>query len=120
MTNAEFNNHVCDRTKKFAIRIIKMIESLPFNTSTKTLGHQLCKSGTSIGANFRAFCRARSNNERFAKICIVVEEADETLYWLELFLSSKYGDNEQLELLLTEALEILKITSKIKNSLYPK
>jgi len=118
MTNAEFNNQFCDRTKKFAIHIVHFVETLPFNTTTKVLGDQLCKSGTSVGSNFRAFCRARSPNERFAKICIVVEEADETPYWLELFQSSKYGDKEQIKLLLGEASEILRVTSKIKNSLY--
>lgn len=119
MTNAEFNNQFCDRTKAFAIEIVHLIEDLPFATSTKVLGNQLCKSGTSIGANFRAFCRARSKNERFAKICIVVEEADETLYWLDLLFQSKYGNKEHLKVLGNECLEILKVTSQIKNALFP-
>ncbi len=85
MTNAEFNNLFCDRTQRFAIRILQFVESLPFNTSTKVMGTQLLKAGTSVGANYRAFTRARSQNERFSKICIVVEEGDETPYWLDLF-----------------------------------
>ena len=120
MTNAEFNNKFCNRTKEFSIQIVHFIKSLPFNTVTKVLGDQLCKSGTSIGANFRAFFRARSKNERFSKICIVVEEADETQYWLDLFSTSKTGNNEVIQNLSAEAEEILKVASAIKNSLFPK
>jgi four helix bundle protein len=108
----------CERTQRFASRIIQFVESLPFNTTTKVLGHQLCKAGTSVGASFRAFSRARSHNERFSKICIVVEEADETPYWLDLFMTSQFGDKDEIKSLSIEALEILKVTSKIKNSLY--
>ena len=120
MTNAEFNELFCERTKQFAFRIIQFVESLPFNTTTKVMGEQLCKSGTSTGSNFRAFCRARSHNERFSKICIVVEEADETPYWLDLFMKSKYGDKSQIQILADEAVELLKIASSIKNKLYSK
>ncbi|HUR30590.1 MAG TPA: four helix bundle protein [Saprospiraceae bacterium] len=120
MTNAEFNNYFCDRTKEFAVRIIRFVESLPFNTTTKVLGTQLCKSGTSTGANYRAFCRARSKNELFSKICIVVEEADENIYWLDLFYASKFGNKEDIISLKAEAEEILKVSSATKNSLFPK
>lgn len=80
---------------------------------------QLCKSGTSVGANFRAFCRGRSKNEKYAKICIVVEEADESIYWLDLFYATDYGDKKENGWLANEALEILKVTAKIKSSLAP-
>ena len=82
------------------------------------MGTQLLKAGTSVGSNYRAFTRARSQNERFAKICIVAEEGDETPYWLELFMVSKYGDKEEIKSMITEGNEILKVCSKIKNSLY--
>ena len=72
-----------------------------------------------MGANFRAFCRGRSKNERFAKICIVVEEADESEYWLELFAETKYGDQVQLAYLISECNEILKVTASIKDSMFP-
>jgi len=82
--------------------------------------NQLAKSATSVGANFRAFSRARSTNESYAKICIVVEEADETVYWLELFQDTSFGDMEQLPQLIQEATERLKVTVKIKHNLLRK
>ena len=91
--------------------------TVPFNTATKIMSFQLGKSGTSVGANYRAFCRGRSKAEKFAKICIVVEEADECIYWLDLFDATGYGDKSELAWLSNEALEILKVTSKTKSSL---
>ena len=119
MTNLEFNEKLRGRTLDFAVRVLNFLGMVPFNTATKILSNQLCKSATSIGANFRAFCRGRSKNELYAKICIVVEEADETIYWLELFDAANYGDKLELAQLSTEALEILKITAKIKSSMSP-
>ena len=106
MTNAEFNEQFSERTKCFAIDIVLFVESLPFNSATKVTGTQLIKSGTSVGANFRAFCRSRSNNERLAKICIVVEEADEILYWLDVIDSLPYVNKSKIKHLSTEGLEI--------------
>ena len=117
MKNEEFNELFRQRTLKFALRIIEFIESLPLNSVTRVLTYQLGKSSTSIGANFRAFCRGRSRNERYSKICIVVEEADETEYWLNIISGTKYGDDAIKTALLNEAVEILKITSTIKNSM---
>ncbi len=119
MTNLEFNEKFRGRTRDFAVRVIRFLGLIPFNAATKTLSNQLCRSATSVGANFRAFCRGRSKNELYAKICIVVEEADETIYWLELFDAANYGDKSELSWLSTEALEILKITAKIKSSFAP-
>jgi len=119
MTNEEFNEKFRKRTKAFALQIIRFLETVPYNSATRVMSFQLGKSGTSVGANFRAFCRSRSKNERFAKICIVVEEADETLYWLELFTGTTYGDKEFLEQISKESIEILKITASIKNSMFP-
>lgn len=119
MTNAEFNEVFRGRTKAFAVRVLRFLEDVPFNTGTKILSYQLGKSVTSVGANFRAFCRGRSRAEKFAKICIVVEEADETVYWIDLFTETGYGDEAELHLLAAEAVEILKVTSKIKSSLSP-
>ena len=119
MTNKEFNESFRNRTKKFAVAIIKFIEKIPFNSATRTLTYQLGKSGTSLASNFRAFCLARSRNERFAKICIVVEETDESVFWLIMFDETGYGDKNELKYLLTEGMEILKVTNKIKQRLYP-
>ncbi len=119
MTNLEFNEKFRGRTRDFAVRVIKFLGMVPFNSATKILSNQLCKSATSVGANFRAFCRGRSKNEKFAKICIVVEEADEMIYWLDLFDAADYGNKTELSWLSTEALEILKITAKIKSSFSP-
>src|SRR5687768_1368373 len=115
MTNEEFNELFRKRTMKFALQIIKFIESIPLNTATRVLSFQLGKSATSTGANFRAFCRGRSRNERYSKICIVVEEADETEYWLAIFTETSYGDSKLKKELLDESLEILKIARSIKH-----
>lgn len=119
MTNAEFNELFRNRTKRFAVRILKFISTVPFNTATKIMTYQLGKSATSVGANFRAFCRGRSKAEKYAKMCIVVEEADECEYWIELLRETNYGDIVELKWLINEALEILKVCQKIKFSLSP-
>jgi four helix bundle protein len=117
MTNEEFNELFRKRTMKFAIDVLAFIATLPVNVGTRIISYQLGKSSTSVGANFRAFCRGRSKNERFSKICIVVEESDESMYWLELIEQAKYSEGEILEKLLAESLEILKITATMKESL---
>jgi len=119
MTNAEFNDMFRNRTQAFAVNVLHFLADVPFNTSTKILSNQLGRSATSVGANFRAFCRGRSKREKFAKICIVVEEADECIYWTDLFSQTGFGDQAKLKLLCNEALEILKVTAKIKSSLSP-
>jgi len=72
------------RTKRFAIRVIKLYGSLPKRTEAQVIGKQLLRSGTSVGANYREACRARSDAEFIAKLGIVLQELDETAYWLEL------------------------------------
>ena len=76
MTNAEFNEQFRRRTQQFAVRTLKFIESIPFNTATKIMTYQFGKSGTSVGENFRAFCRGGSKNENYSKVCIVVEQTN--------------------------------------------
>lgn len=119
MTNAEFNEVFRKRTKAYAARVLNFIVLVPFNTATKIMTYQLGKSAASVGANFRAFCRGRSKAEKFSKICIVVEEIDECEYWLELMEEINYGDKTEIEHLLKETLEILKVTQKIKSGLSP-
>lgn len=119
MTNEEFNEVFRKRTRDFAVRVLKFLGNVPFNTATRIMSYQLGKSATSVGANYRAFCRGRSKNEKFAKICVVVEEADENIYWLDLFDAIEFGSKDELKWLSNEALEILKVTAKIKSSLAP-
>ena len=79
-----------NRTKQFALRIIKVVNALPNTISGKAIANQLVRSGTSVGANYRAACRGRSKREFNSKLHIVLEEADESLFWLEIFAKSYY------------------------------
>ena len=97
------------RTKQFAIRILRLYRSLPPKEEGRVLGRQLLRSGTSIGANYRATCRARSRAEFISKLGIVLEEADETVYWLELLVDSGLISAERLNPLLQEANELTAI-----------
>jgi four helix bundle protein len=98
-----------DRTKAFALRIITLYRALPPRPDAQILGKQVLRSGTAVGANYRATSRARSRAEFAAKIGIVVEEADETVFWLELLLESGIIGEDRLGLLLEEARELTAI-----------
>ena len=98
-----------DRTKKFALRIIKLIGALPKTTSGRAVANQLVRSGTSVGANYRAACRPRSRAEFIARIGTVEEEADETAFWLELIIDGKLLPEPRIRSLLDEANEIIAI-----------
>ena len=76
------------RTKAFAVRIIKLVDSLPSSRSTNVIANQLMRSGTSVGANYRAVCRAKSKADFISKLGNVEEECDETIYWMELLTES--------------------------------
>ena len=105
------------RTKQFAVDIIHFCDTLKSVKASSVITYQLVKSATSVGANYRASCRARSQNEFFSKICIVVEEIDESEYWLEVIKESSLTTNtEELKRLQSEAEEITKIMSKAKSS----
>src|SRR3954466_1830578 len=97
------------RTKKFALRVIKLYRSLPSGRDAQILGQQLMRSGTSVGANYRAACRARSKAEFIAKLGIVVEEADESVFWLELLIETDIVKHDRMDNLLLEANELLAI-----------
>jgi four helix bundle protein len=97
------------RTKSFALRVIKLVDALPRDLAGQVIGRQLLRSATSIGANYRAACRAQSRADFAAKLSIVVEEADETLYWLELLRESGLAKPGRLTELLNEAGELLAI-----------
>lgn len=105
------------RTKTFALRSIRMIENFPKSNSAKVIGYQLLRSSTSVGANYRAACRARSKAEFISKIKIVEEEADESLYWLELIQELKFFKAELITDLIKEADELTAIfTSTVKTA----
>jgi four helix bundle protein len=97
------------RTKKFALRVIKLVGALPRTLAGKTIGGQIIRSGTSVAANYRAACRARSHAEFIAKIGTVVEESDETCFWLELIIESQLLGEKLVDPLLNEAREITAI-----------
>jgi four helix bundle protein len=95
-----------DRTQQFALRIVRLFRSLPRSPEAQVMGRQLLRSGTSVGANYRAACRSRSKAEFVAKLGVVVEEADESAFWLELLILTETFKKEKLEGLLNEAREL--------------
>ena len=105
------------RTKKFVLRIIKLVSSLPNTFVATTIGKQLLRSGTSVGANYRSACRARSTADFLSKLGIVEEEADESIYWMELLVESKVVSDARLADLIDEASQIVSIiVAAIKTS----
>ena len=98
------------RTKAFALRVIRLVESLPKGRTAEVLGRQLLRSGTSVGANYRAACRAKSPADFISKMGTVEEETDESLFWMELLIESGIVKAQNLESLMKEADELLAIT----------
>jgi four helix bundle protein len=103
-------NDLKQRTKMFALKIIKLVETLPRGRTADVLGNQLLRSGTSVGANYRAACRARSSADFISKMGIVEEEIDESLYWIELLETSGMVSHEKVTDLLNEANQLTAIT----------
>ena len=100
-----------------ALRVIKMTRKLPKTDEAKVIGRQILRSATSVAANYRAVARNRSDAERISKMSIVVEEADETLFWLELLVEAEIVPITKLTDLMNECEEILKIISKSLSNL---
>lgn len=98
------------RTKQFALRSVRLVEALPRERTADVLGRQLLRSGTSVGANYRAACRAKSTADFIAKMGIVEEETDESLFWMELLIEAGIVKAEMLEPLMKEGNELLAIT----------
>ncbi|MBI5207490.1 MAG: four helix bundle protein [Candidatus Firestonebacteria bacterium] len=106
------------RTKKYALRIIKLFISLPKTPEAQIIGKQILRSGTSVGANYSESYRARSDNEFVAKINIALQELEETLYWLELILEGKISDStEEIKFLQKETDELIAIFVTIINKI---
>jgi len=111
MTENEFKN----RTKQIALRVIRLVESLPNTTTAQIIGKQLLRSSTSVGANYRAACRGKSEADVISKLSIVEEEADESLYWIELLIESEIINEKKLSVLKKDINEIVAMTvSSIK------
>ena len=109
MNEREFKN----RTKQLALRVIRLIkalEALPYNLTAQIISKQLIRSATSVGANYRSACRAKSTADIIAKLSLVEEEADESLFWMELIVESGLLPQERLTELMSETNEILAMT----------
>ena len=105
------------RTKQFGLRVIKLVESLPSTTTARTIGHQLLRSGMSVGANYRSACRGRSKADVVAKTGISLEETDECLYWMEMLQEAGIFPGERLKDLVKEADQLVAIfTASIKTA----
>ena len=114
------------RTKKFAVRVIKMTEALPNTRAADVIAKQLIRSSSSVGANYRAALRARSQADFISKIGITIEETDESEYWIELLVDCEIVKSERMTELLKEANELIAIltatskTTKSHSVRYPK
>ena len=108
------------RTKKFVVDNIKFYRTLPKTEEAKIIGRQLLRSSSSVGANYRAACRARSKAEFHSKLSIVVEEADESAFWMEILVEAEVVSPKALDYLSDEANQILKIASASRKTVSSK
>ncbi|MDR6514879.1 four helix bundle protein [Chryseobacterium camelliae] len=115
-----YNQIFAQRTKALAVKIINDLSDLPYSDKVSVIRKQIFRSASSVAANYRAMCRARSIKEKYAKICIVVEEADETVFWLEVIEEINLVSKEKISEIMRESLEILKVTSTYKSKLSSK
>jgi len=104
------------RTKDFALCVIRLVDALPTSVKGRVVANQIIRSATSVAANYRAACRARSRVEFIAKIGVVEEETDETAFWLELIIDSKIRSKAHIEPLLKEAGELVAIMAASRKS----
>lgn len=110
----DFNQIFRERTKSFSIAIIRTLSLLPFSDDISIIRKQIIRSATSVAANYRAVSRARSEKEKFAKMCIVVEEIDETQLWLEIIEELEYLNPEKILHLKAECEELVKVMTTYK------
>lgn len=120
MMETNYNQIFAKRTKTLAIKIINELTELPYSDKVSVIRKQIFRSASSTAANYRAMCRARSDKEKYAKICIVVEEADETVFWLEVIEEVNMISQTRIDEVMKEAIEILKVTSTYKSKLRSK
>jgi four helix bundle protein len=98
-----------DRTKRFALDVIRLCETLPKDDTSRVISRQLLRAGSSVGANYRAVCRARSRPDFISKMGVVLEEADESAFWIELLQDAGKAGSERTAVLLREANELVAI-----------
>lgn len=115
-----FNDEFRNRTKKFFLRVIKLYKFLPKDDVSRIIGKQLIRSSSSVAANFRAATRARSDAEFYSKLSIVVEEADESAFWMEILVEAGIVSEKKLSALYKEAIEITKIVSVSRKTMKTK
>lgn len=106
---AEIADALKKRTRTFSLRVIRLFRSLPKTEEARIIGKQLLRSGTSVGANYRACCRARSPKEFISKMGIVIEETDESLFWLDLLCAAEIFSEARLRDITDEAEQLLRI-----------
>jgi four helix bundle protein len=99
-----------DKTKNLALRIIRLVETLPKNQTSSVVGKQLLRSATSVGADYRAACRGKSPADMISKLSIVEEEADESMYWMELLVEAGLVSEAKLRNLMNEMNEVVAMT----------
>ena len=116
MDKVDFAAAFRNRTKDLTLKTLVLFRSLKQSDETKLIGKQLMRCSSSVAANYRAACRARSRAEFFSKISIVVEEADETLFWLEILKESELVNLDEINPLIMEATEILCVVSKARKT----
>lgn len=114
---ADFVTKFRERTKRFVVDTIKLYRSLPKTEEARIIGKQLLRSASSVGANYRAACRARSQAEFHSKISIVIEEADESLFWMEILVDTDIVSKTEIGKLMAEGNEILKVTSSARKTI---
>lgn len=104
------------RTRDFAIRIMNLVDALPHSAKGRAIANQLVRSGTAVGANYRACCRSRSKAEFIARLGVVEEEADESAFWLELIIEGALLSAGKVQALLSEANELVAIMAASRKS----
>lgn len=114
-SNREFAESFKKRTQ-FAVKMIEFCRTLPNSREANLISNQLIRCSTSVASNYRAACRARSGKEFYAKLCTVVEEADESVFWLEIISDTGINKSQTSQILLKEGIEILSIVSKARKT----
>ena len=120
MEQIQFNENFRRRTRQLALDLIKLLSPIKYSDGLGVIRKQLFKSATSVAANFRAVCRARSERERYAKLCIVVEEADETTFWIDMVIAAEFISATSMTNCSNEAEEIIKVMSSFKKTMEEK
>ena len=111
LINAMKSDQLKERTKQFALRIMRLVDALPKSSKGRAIANQIVRSGTSVAVNYRAACRARSRAEFISRVGVVEEEADETALWLELIIDDKLMPEVKIRPLHTEASELTAIVA---------